>query len=287
MNNQRKHIWRISKVLVALCVIICTVIISGCSKKSDATIYLSGMSRIRMNVDSNAQIKDLSSLNKGAKVLVDGLEWKGKKDTDILDAMIQKMQTEETPYIYIDVVSEDKNWEAEEINKLTEYFSDSAYESEIPVQIRKVTDLDEIEESKLFSSNDSTEPQVVIIPESTEPVTTPEEETEESSGTEESSAEAETTAEETTTAVPSTAAPTTAAQTTTAPTTAPPTAAPATTAPTEASAPETEPSLPETEASTQEEPTSAEPREAETTTAQEVPPTAGNDDDEAPFGPGW
>lgn len=129
-------------------------VVSGCSRKVDGTIYLSGASMMKLTVDSDAKMKELAALNKDGKRLVENQDWKDKQETEVLDGLIQGMQEEDTETIYIDVLSEDKKWTDAEIKKLEEYFVSAAYASEIPVSVRRVTDLDSSEKAKMFSGED-------------------------------------------------------------------------------------------------------------------------------------
>ena len=103
------------------------------------------------------------------------------------------MQTEDADTVFVDVFSDDKNWENQTVADYAErYGSDeeSLAEGALQVEVRKVTDLDEVGEAVLPEETDPTEPDgealedLVIVPAGGE---TPEEDGEE--GAEESTEE--------------------------------------------------------------------------------------------------
>lgn len=313
-NNSRKRQY-LRKSFLILCILAAIGMIAGCSRKADGILYLSGNSMLKLTVDSDAKMKDLVALNKTGNNLMEGQEWKGKQEIGVLEELIQNMQSEDAETIYIDVLSEDKSWEAEEIKKLSEHFMGPSYEGEIPVEVRKVTDLDTAEGSSLFSPGEAVEFSTEMIvessasedeSESSQEIGESEKESSEGESTTESAETDETSTEqETTTASvpPTTAASTTAAPTTSAPTTAAPTTAPSTTA-----APTTmSPAPEETSAadSTEPVPVVGEPETSETVEAEESQepvsqkkekspsksddvyiPTKNTEEEES-FGPGW
>ena len=221
------------------------------------------------------------------------------------------MQTEDADTVFVDVFSDDKNWENQTVADYAErYGSDeeSLAEGALQVEVRKVTDLDEVGEAVLQEETDPTEPDgealedLVIDPAGGE---TPEEDgeegTEESTeesieesteeSTEDSAEESQEEAEDAASARPAetTAArerETTAAARTQAATAAPETASPETAAPetaaSETAAPETE--VPETAAQETEMPETAEaesePQEAEAASDETEP------EETAEIGPG-
>lgn len=314
MENKGRRRWSMRRVSLILCLFVGSVLLNGCSKNADGVIYLSGVSMMKLTVDSNAKMKDLSALNKAGKSLILNQEWKDKQEIEVLDNLIQGMQAEDAEAIYIDVLSEDKKWMEAEIKRLSDEFMSSSYGSEIPVSVRKVSDLDSAEKSKMFRSDDDlsetkaledeleNENEVGSMGESEEAL----DEIEDGESTPESSEEATTEensepssetgtseiSETSKVSVPSTAAPTTAAST---PTTVPrpepeSTAAPETAVPTqpETAAPET---VLETDAipseSVQEPETAAQERETSAPTSPDVYIPTADTEEEAPYGPGW
>ena len=254
--------------------------LSGCAGNSGGTVYLSAVSRLKLEISGDGMVREVEALNKAGSALLGDSAFDNRTSTETLDALIPLMQTEDADTVFVDVFSDDKNWENQTVADYAErYGSDeeSLAEGALQVEVRKVTDLDEVGEAVLPEETDPTEPDgealedLVIVPaggetpeedgeEGTEESTEEsiEESTEESTedSTEESQEEAEdavsarpaettaarereTTAAARTQAAPETASPETAAPETAAPeTVAPETAAPETEVP-ETAAPET------------------------------------------------
>ena len=254
--------------------------LSGCAGNSGGTVYLSAVSRLKLEISGDGMVREVEALNKAGSALLGDSAFDNRTSTETLDALIPLMQTEDADTVFVDVFSDDKNWENQTVADYAErYGSDeeSLAEGALQVEVRKVTDLDEVGEAVLQKETDPTEPDgealedLVIVPaggetpeedgeegaeESTEESI--EESTEESTedSAEESQEEAEdaasarpaettaarereTTAAARTQAAPETASPETAAPETAAPeTVAPETAAPETEVP-ETAAPET------------------------------------------------
>ena len=280
--------------------------LSGCAGNSGGTVYLSAVSRLKLEISGDGMVREVEALNKAGSALLGDSAFDNRTSTETLDALIPLMQTEDADTVFVDVFSDDKNWENQTVADYAErYGSDeeSLAEGALQVEVRKVTDLDEVGEAVLPEETDPTEPDgethedLVIVPAGGE---TPEEDGEE--GAEESTEEsieesteestedsaeesqeeaedaasarpAETTAareRETTAAARTQAAPETASPETAAPeTAAPETAAPETEVP-ETAAPETV--APETAAPETEVPETAAPETAAQET--EMPETA-------------
>ena len=280
--------------------------LSGCAGNSGGTVYLSAVSRLKM-------VREVEALNKAGSALLGDSAFDNRTSTETLDALIPLMQTEDADTVFVDVFSDDKNWENQTVADYAErYGSDeeSLAEGALQVEVRKVTDLDEVGEAVLPEETDPTEPDgealedLVIVPAGGE---TPEEDGEEGAeesteesieesteeSTEDSAEESQEEAEDAASARPAetTAArereTTAAARTQAAPETASPeTAAPETAAP-ETAAPETEvpeTAAPETAAPETETPETAEaesePQEAEAASDETEP------EETAEIGPG-
>ena len=287
--------------------------LSGCAGNSGGTVYLSAVSRLKLEISGDGMVREVEALNKAGSALLGDSAFDNRTSTETLDALIPLMQTEDADTVFVDVFSDDKNWENQTVADYAErYGSDeeSLAEGALQVEVRKVTDLDEVGEAVLPEETDPTEPDgealedLVIVPaggetleedgeegaeESTEESI--EESTEESTedSTEESQEEAEdaasarpaettaarereTTAVARTQAAPETASPETAAPETAAPeTAAPETEVPETAAP-ETAAQETE--MPETAEA------ESEPQEAEAASDETEP------EETAEIGPG-
>ena len=262
--------------------------LSGCAGNSGGTVYLSAVSRLKLEISGDGMVREVEALNKAGSALLGDSAFDNRTSTETLDALIPLMQTEDADTVFVDVFSDDKNWENQTVADYAErYGSDeeSLAEGALQVEVRKVTDLDEVGEAVLQEETDPTEPDgethedLVIVSAGEE---TPEgdgeegaeESTEESieesteDSTEESQEEAENAASahpaettaarerETTAAARTQAAPETAAPETEVPeTAAPETVAPETAAP-ETEAPET--AAPETAAQETETPETAE-----------------------------
>ena len=287
--------------------------LSGCAGNSGGTVYLSAVSRLKLEISGDGMVREVEALNKAGSALLGDSAFDNRTSTETLDALIPLMQTEDADTVFVDVFSDDKNWENQTVADYAErYGSDeeSLAEGALQVEVRKVTDLDEVGEAVLPEETDPTEPDgethedLVIVPAGEE---TPEEDGEEGAeesteesieesteeSTEDSAEESQEEAEDAASARPAetTAArereTTAAARTQAAPETASPeTAAPETAAP-ETAAPETEvpeTAAPETAAPETETPETAEaesePQEAEASSDETEP------EETAEIGPG-
>ena len=287
--------------------------LSGCAGNSGGTVYLSAVSRLKLEISGDGMVREVEALNKAGSALLGDSAFDNRTSTETLDALIPLMQTEDADTVFVDVFSDDKNWENQTVADYAErYGSDeeSLAEGALQVEVRKVTDLDEVGEAVLQEETDPTEPDgethedLVIVPAGGE---TPEEDGEEGAeesteesieesteeSTEDSAEESQEEAEDAASARPAetTAArereTTAAARTQAAPETASPeTAAPETAAP-ETAAPETEvpeTAAPETAAQETETPETAEaesePQEAEAASDETEP------EETAEIGPG-
>ena len=287
--------------------------LSGCAGNSGGTVYLSAVSRLKLEISGDGMVREVEALNKAGSALLGDSAFDNRTSTETLDALIPLMQTEDADTVFVDVFSDDKNWENQTVADYAErYGSDeeSLAEGALQVEVRKVTDLDEVGEAVLQEETDPTEPDgethedLVIVPAGEE---TPEEDGEEGAeesteesieesteeSTEDSAEESQEEAEDAASARPAetTAArereTTAAARTQAAPETASPeTAAPETAAP-ETAAPETEvpeTAAPETAAQETEMPETAEaesePQEAEAASDETEP------EETAEIGPG-
>ena len=287
--------------------------LSGCAGNSGGTVYLSAVSRLKLEISGDGMVREVEALNKAGSALLGDSAFDNRTSTETLDALIPLMQTEDADTVFVDVFSDDKNWENQTVADYAErYGSDEEplAEGALQVEVRKVTDLDEVGEAVLQEETDPTEPDgethedLVIVPAGEE---TPEEDGEEGAeesteesieesteeSTEDSAEESQEEAEDAASARPAetTAArereTTAAARTQAAPETASPeTAAPETAAP-ETAAPETEvpeTAAPETAAQETETPETAEaesePQEAEAASDETEP------EETAEIGPG-
>ena len=302
--------------------------LSGCAGNSGGTVYLSAVSRLKLEISGDGMVREVEALNKAGSALLGDSAFDNRTSTETLDALIPLMQTEDADTVFVDVFSDDKNWENQTVADYAErYGSDeeSLAEGALQVEVRKVTDLDEVGEAVLQEETDPTEPDgealedLVIVPAGGE---TPEgdgeegaeESTEESieESTEDSTEESQEEAEDAASARPAetTAArereTTAAARTQAAPETASPETAASETAAPETVAPETEvpeTAAPETAAQETEMPETA---EAETEAPAEAAGGSGtanqgygaqrdesmmvrlpNGETEVPYGPGW
>ena len=302
--------------------------LSGCAGNSGGTVYLSAVSRLKLEISGDGMVREVEALNKAGSALLGDSAFDNRTSTETLDALIPLMQTEDADTVFVDVFSDDKNWENQTVADYAErYGSDeeSLAEGALQVEVRKVTDLDEVGEAVLQEETDPTEPDgealedLVIVPAGGE---TPEEDgeegTEESTeesieeSTEDSTEESQEEAEDAASARPAetTAArereTTAAARTQAAPETASPETAASETAAPETVAPETEvpeTAAPETAAQETEMPETA---EAETEAPSETAGGSGtanqgygaqrdesmmvrlpNGETEVPYGPGW
>ena len=287
--------------------------LSGCAGNSGGTVYLSAVSRLKLEISGDGMVREVEALNKAGSALLGDSAFDNRTSTETLDALIPLMQTEDADTVFVDVFSDDKNWENQTVADYAERYGseeESLAEGALQVEVRKVTDLDEVGEAVLPEETDPTEPDgethedLVIVPAGEE---TPEEDGEEGAeesteesieesteeSTEDSTEESQEEAEDAASARPAetTAArereTTAAARTQAAPETASPeTAAPETAAP-ETAAPETEvpeTAAPETAAQETEMPETAEaesePQEAEAASDETEP------EETAEIGPG-
>lgn len=267
-QSEKRRTVRLTLVFMAAALLT----LSGCAGNSGGTVYLSAVSRLKLEISGDGMVREVEALNKAGSALLGDSAFDNRTSTETLDALIPLMQTEDADTVFVDVFSDDKNWENQTVADYAErYGSDeeSLAEGALQVEVRKVTDLDEVGEAVLQEETDPTEPDgethedLVIVPAGGE---TPEEDGEEGAeesteesieesteeSTEDSTEESQEEAEDAASARPAetTAArereTTAAARTQAAPETASPeTAAPETAAP-ETAAPETE--VPETAA---------------------------------------
>lgn len=275
IKNQTGKMPARRRLIAFFCLLVGLGIMSGCSRETEGTIYLSGTSMFKITAGSSSGVKEAEALNKAGKPLLEDLKWKGQPETEVLDSLVQKMQGEEAKKIYIDVLSTDKSWVAGEIQKLSEFFSEDTYESTIPVEIRSASDLDGSKSQTGERESDLAETDAEESGSEPESSVSQESSTAEPTMTEPATAEsttAEPTTAEPTTVEPATAEPTTArptAATTAEPTRARPTEA-ATAAVPRTTAPEsTTAAVPETAA-----PETMPPETAETAPETTVPETA-------------
>ena len=308
-QSEKRRTVRLTLVFMAAALLT----LSGCAGNSGGTVYLSAVSRLKLEISGDGMVREVEALNKAGSALLGDSAFDNRTSTETLDALIPLMQTEDADTVFVDVFSDDKNWENQTVADYAErYGSDeeSLAEGALQVEVRKVTDLDEVGEAVLPEETDPTEPDgethedLVIVPAGGE---TPEEDGEEGAeesteesieesteeSTEDSAEESQEEAEDAASARPAetTAArereTTAAARTQAAPETASPeTAAPETAAP-ETAAPETEvpeTAAPETAAQETETPETAEaesePQEAEAASDETEP------EETAEIGPG-
>ena len=167
--------------------------LSGCAGNSGGTVYLSAVSRLKLEISGDGMVREVEALNKAGSALLGDSAFDNRTSTETLDALIPLMQTEDADTVFVDVFSDDKNWENQTVADYAErYGSDeeSLAEGALQVEVRKVTDLDEVGEAVLQEETDPTEPDgethedLVIVPAGGE---TPEEDGEE--GAEESTEE--------------------------------------------------------------------------------------------------
>ena len=167
--------------------------LSGCAGNSGGTVYLSAVSRLKLEISGDGMVREVEALNKAGSALLGDSAFDNRTSTETLDALIPLMQTEDADTVFVDVFSDDKNWENQTVADYAErYGSDeeSLAEGALQVEVRKVTDLDEVGEAVLQEETDPTEPDgethedLVIVPAGEE---TPEEDGEE--GAEESTEE--------------------------------------------------------------------------------------------------
>ena len=308
-QSEKRRTVRLTLVFMAAALLT----LSGCAGNSGGTVYLSAVSRLKLEISGDGMVREVEALNKAGSALLGDSAFDNRTSTETLDALIPLMQTEDADTVFVDVFSDDKNWENQTVADYAErYGSDeeSLTEGTLQVEVRKVTDLDEVGEAVPQEETDPTEPDgealedLVIVPAGGE---TPEEDGEEGAeesteesieesteeSTEDSAEESQEEAEDAASARPAetTAArereTTAAARTQAAPETASPeTAAPETAAP-ETAAPETEvpeTAAPETAAQETEMPETAEaesePQEAEAASDETEP------EETAEIGPG-
>lgn len=286
-------------------------LLTGCSGNAEGTIYLTGVSRLKIAVNGDGKVKEIQSLNKAGSTLLGDSSWKGETSDAVLDIIIPLLQSEDAEKVYIDVFSDNKTWESSEAERLTEKYG-SQDGDKTPVEVRRIKDIDSLEEAWNGEAVSAVYEETEESIEETSPQETEESPEEETSA--EETAQEETSAEETAAAAPATAAPTTAAPARTQPAARPTRAAAQTTAAQETTAPtptETQPpeetlppasdeggegaenptgqaaesNTPEPEEATELDITPVSERSTEETTRSSVyiPPS----EREVPYGPGW
>lgn len=188
-QSEKRRTVRLTLVFMAAALLT----LSGCAGNSGGTVYLSAVSRLKLEISGDGMVREVEALNKAGSALLGDSAFDNRTSTETLDALIPLMQTEDADTVFVDVFSDDKNWENQTVADYAErYGSDeeSLAEGALQVEVRKVTDLDEVGEAVLQEETDPTEPDgethedLVIVPAGEE---TPEEDGEE--GAEESTEE--------------------------------------------------------------------------------------------------
>ena len=136
--------------------------LSGCAGNSGGTVYLSAVSRLKLEISGDGMVRQVEALNKAGSALLGDSAFDNRTSTETLDALIPLMQTEDADTVFVDVFSDDKNWENQTVADYAErYGSDeeSLAEGALQVEVRKVTDLDEVGEAVLQEETDPTEPE--------------------------------------------------------------------------------------------------------------------------------
>lgn len=125
--------------------------LAGCSQNAGGTVYLSGVSRLRMELSATQEVTEVAGLNRDGTTMAEGLSWRDKTGTELMDELIPLLCEEKPPVVYVDVFSEDKDWEEQLVTDYTErYGTDGTDDTQIgesravPVEVRRVTDLDEV-----------------------------------------------------------------------------------------------------------------------------------------------
>ena len=147
--------------------------LSGCAGNSGGTVYLSAVSRLKLEISGDGMVREVEALNKAGSALLGDSAFDNRTSTETLDALIPLMQTEDADTVFVEVFSDDKNWENQTVADYAErYGSDEEplTEGTLQVEVRKVTDLDEVGEAVPQEETDPTEPDgealedLVIVP---------------------------------------------------------------------------------------------------------------------------
>lgn len=138
--------WRVALLIAALALLSLWGV-SGCSRRTVWTIYVSGVSRLKIEGENERTVKAVEALNKSGKSLAEQVDAKGKTYDEILDLLMPALQRESAEQITIDVISEDKTWENGAVAEISEQFGDLGEDGTIPVEVRKIRDLAEAQQA--------------------------------------------------------------------------------------------------------------------------------------------
>lgn len=174
--------------------------LAGCSENIGGTVYLSGVSRLRMELSATQEVTEVAGLNRDGSTMADGLSWRDKTGTEMMDELIPLLCEEEPSVVYVDVFSDDKDWEEQLVTEYTErYGTDGTENGEahaVPVEVRRVTDLDEVGAAALQAAEtENTEAETSGAAEESESTSEDGTEAEETAASEETSDEGEDTSD--------------------------------------------------------------------------------------------
>ena len=77
--------------------------LSGCAGNSGGTVYLSAVSRLKLEISGDGMVREVEALNKAGSALLGDSAFDNRTSTETLDALIPLMQTEDADTVFVDV----------------------------------------------------------------------------------------------------------------------------------------------------------------------------------------
>ena len=76
--------------------------LSGCAGNSGGTVYLSAVSRLKLEISGDGMVRQVEALNKAGSALLGDSAFDNRTSTETLDALIPLMQTEDADTVFVD-----------------------------------------------------------------------------------------------------------------------------------------------------------------------------------------
>ena len=104
-QSEKRRTVRLTLVFMAAALLT----LSGCAGNSGGTVYLSAVSRLKLEISGDGMVREVEALNKAGSALLGDSAFDNRTSTETLDALIPLMQTEDADTVFVDVFSDDKN----------------------------------------------------------------------------------------------------------------------------------------------------------------------------------
>ena len=75
--------------------------LSGCAGNSGGTVYLSAVSRLKLEISGDGMVREVEALNKAGSALLGDSAFDNRTSTETLDALIPLMQTEDADTVFV------------------------------------------------------------------------------------------------------------------------------------------------------------------------------------------